>query len=205
MVGLMQRHFYLVASLSVSGALLISGAAAAQADSADAQVMRAIAERITSEHPESPPTIVGIAERCNPREAWLCDGNAYSRTGLAKVLRSAQLLGIALNKVVSPNPTEAAREYVLPPVVADSSKPRALWYRRCEPGPYVLTIRPSGIVETQPGTEWRVYVQVNVDPVRGECIGGGTGHYYVVTRDSSTRAFRVTGKTFVGSGQGHIR
>lgn len=175
MVGIMRRR-----TLLVSIALTVSGAAYAQAVSVPQQgtdvgprVMGAIADKIVSQNSGDHVTVVGVPTRCQPREAALCDGKAFSRDGLNEAAKGAQHLAAALQVAVSADPVNDARQHVAQPVI-DSSKSKRLWYSHCAPGPYVLTIKPSAIRETKAGSEWHVVVTVNHDPQRGECVGAAT-------------------------------
>jgi hypothetical protein len=174
------------------------------------QVLATVVERIAGNRTAVVATVIGLPSRCWPTEGAACTGREFTEAAGARVRASAAYVASLLGTSVADDAFAAAREFVAPSVV-DSTQPRWRWTRFCgtevdgQPLGRVLIIRPSVVRETEPGREWRVVVAINDNPTRGECLGHGSAHDYILDRDPTTGALRIARMEFLGGGTGTLR
>ena len=172
------------------------------------RVMHVVADRIVADHPTPVATVVGAVTTCRPQsEGAVCAGPAYKDGGKAAT-SAGQILAAQLRVPYSLLWDDAVKSRMTAPIF-DPKATEATKYHFCtaqkgETLPFILTIRPSAIRENVPGSEWHVLVYINQDPVRGECMGSGSGYEYVVVKDASSDTYRIAKITWFGSGSGHI-
>jgi hypothetical protein len=146
-------------------------------DERSEEILRLVASTIVASHSEREATIVGIPDSCRESELPdFCAGRRYSSLGVPKVEFAAQAVARALGVAVSANAVVDRARYLEPPSGQATNAVRCGSAR----GPYVLTLFPSIVRETTPGTEWRVVVLVHETPVRRECLQSANLSDYVV-------------------------